>query len=192
MRVLRLSLAAVALLAVLSVEVAAQGVGVSIDVEPVSPKRVRLGGQALLSYAVKFLCGTIPHSDADPQQPPPGAPLVPGTYLTAVNIHNPQGKEVRFRKKAVIANPQGQPRGRIGQLVDESLKPDEALEVDCDNIKQLLGAPTAGFMKGFVVILSPVELDVVGVYTLKNVVDTRQVVSQEARPAREGVLFSAF
>ncbi len=172
MRALRVVLVGTALLAVLSVRVGAQGVGAGLDIETVEPKRIQGLG---LVYSAKFLCGTIPHLPTNPQEPAAGFPLAPGSYRTAVNIHNPNNVEVRFRKKALITNPQGQPRGRIGQLVPENLKPDEGLEVDCDNIKQLLGNPDLVFIKGFVVVITTRPLDVVAVYTLKNVVDDRQL-----------------
>jgi hypothetical protein len=139
-------------------------------VETISPTRIQ---EQRFVYSAKFLCGTIAHS-ANPQLPPKGQPLVPGTYLTAVNIHNPNPFPVVFTKKALVTNPQGQPRGKIGRPVEEKLEPNEGLELDCDNIARLLEMQPAlpdSFLKGFVVITTPAqELDVVAVYTLKNVV----------------------
>jgi hypothetical protein len=150
----------------------ALGVGASLDVETITPKRIFLRSV----YSVKFLCGTIPEG-ASPEVPAPGFPLVPGTYLTAINIHNPNPGisatvpiPLTFRKKALITNPQGQPRGRVSQFQQETLKFNEGLEVDCENIRELLNAGE-GFLKGFVVIDSPLQLDVVAIYTLKNVLE---------------------
>ncbi|MGH9936380.1 MAG: hypothetical protein ACREAM_09045 [Blastocatellia bacterium] len=145
------------------------GVGASLDVERVPASR---NAQGRLLFPVKFLCGGI---KSDPAMPEFGDPLSPGTYLTAINIHNPNQNVVRFRKKALITNPQGQPQGIVGRFVHESLEPNAGLEVDCKNIIELLGGNISfpkEFTKGFVVIEtipSTPFLDVVAVYTYKNI-----------------------
>jgi hypothetical protein len=151
-------------------EARAQGVGASLDVETITPKRILFRWV----YSVKFLCGTIP-SGTPPESPALGLPLSPGTYLTAINIHNPNPGipatvpiPLNFRKKALITNPQDEERGKVSQFVNESLLFNQGLEVDCENIRDLLDTG-GGFIKGFVVIDSPLQLDVVAVYTLKNV-----------------------
>ncbi len=151
------------------------GVGVSLDIDVIVGKRIQGAGRV---YSAKFLCGTIPHDLSNPQLPPVGSPLVPGTYLTGVNIHNPYHTNTQFRKKALIANPQGKLPGLVGIPVSEVLGPNGGLEVDCQNIKDLLFGggtvfvPSEPFFTGFVVVTAPPtrELDVTGVYTLKNVV----------------------
>ena len=118
-------------------------------------------------YSVKFLCG----QQTTAPGPPPIEPAVkPGNYATAVNIHNFQNREVPIRKKAVIARPQGQPRGAISGFVGDLLIPNQALEVDCSNIVALFppDPPLPAFIKGFVEIISPVELSVVAVYTAQT------------------------
>ena len=149
----------------------ASGVGMSLNVETVQPKSI--GGQFV--YSVKFLCGTIPHGSPNPEAPPSGYPLSPGTYRTAININNPNLSAVYFTKLALITNPQGQLRGRAGKPVTENLQTNQGLEVDCKNIGTLLsGVPVpSNFAKGFVVIRSRWQLDVVGVYTVKNVLSGR-------------------
>ena len=86
----------------------------------------------------KFLCGRIPHSLFDPQEPPLEFPLVPGTYRTAINVNNPNLSEVTFTKMALTTNPQSQPRGRAGSPLEETLAPNEGLEIDCQDIERLL------------------------------------------------------
>jgi hypothetical protein len=103
-------------------------------------------------YAAKFVCGKSP-----------GVVVAPGVYFTAVNVHNPTYTRIRFRLKIAVALPGLKP-GPVSKFYDAELGPDEALEIDCPDIFKM--APTdAGFLKGFVVIESEVELDVVVVYT---------------------------
>jgi hypothetical protein len=116
------------------VQLGPTGVGVSLDVETVTPKKIA----KQFVYSAKFICGRIPHSVFDPQEPPLEFPLVPGTYRTAININNPNLSPVSFTKMALTTNPQGQPRGKAGTPVKESLEKDEGLEVDCQDIERLL------------------------------------------------------
>lgn len=88
---------------------------------------------ALLSYAAKFVCGTRTIEQA----------VVRGVYETSVNIHNPHLFQVAFRKKAVIALPQRSPPGKISPFRNELLLADEALGVDCVDIRNLF-VPPAG------------------------------------------------
>ena len=115
-----------------------------------------------LVYSAKFVCGTNTSDQG----------VVIGLYETSVNIHNPHFREVRFQKKAVIALPQrSQQRGPISKRRLERLKSDEAVGVDCVDIRALFGttAPT-GFIEGFVVLYVPrsFPLDVVGVNTARE------------------------
>ena len=124
-------------------------------------------------YSVKIVCGTV-----TPPRPKPSiptlrdpAPVVPGLYRTAVNIHNFWEKETSFLQKVVIALPQDQERGPITKKIKENLRPNEAVEVDCYNVVAILEGTTAAkaeFLKGFVVIESPVELEVTAVYTAEE------------------------
>lgn len=114
--------------------------------------------QVIFQYAAKFVCGT---SD--------GKILAPGVYFTAVNVHNPTNTAIGFRVKIAVALPGLQP-GPVSAFRDARLGPDEALEIDCPdifspNIFQFPIRKRPRFLKGFVVIESAVELDVVAVYT---------------------------
>lgn len=119
-------------------------------------------------YAVKFVCGT------------PVAPVVaPGRYFTAINVHNPSQRPVGFRKKIAVALP-GEKAGKVSQFFEAQLKSDEAMEIDCEDI--LRHANEAGFLKGFVVIETPSELDVVAVYTAGHIaVETMEVEHVQPR-----------
>ncbi|MBI4288407.1 MAG: hypothetical protein HY671_08285, partial [Chloroflexi bacterium] len=99
------------------------------------------------------------------------APVVPGLYRTAVNIHNFWEKETTFLQKVAIALPQDQERGPVTTKVKTSLRSNEAVEVDCYNVVAILegtNSAKAEFLKGFVVIESPVELEVTAVYTAEE------------------------
>jgi hypothetical protein len=103
-------------------------------------------------YAVKFICGTSP-----------GKVLAKGSYRTAINVHNPAETEVVFRKK-FASSLAGEKPGPITPWMKGMLGPDQALEIDCGD--PILKEVTTGtFIKGFVVIESNSELDVVAVYT---------------------------
>ena len=104
-------------------------------------------------YAVKFLCtanipGTTQTSSA----------VLPGVYQTAVNIHNPNARPVKLRKKLAVRS------GEISPFVDGGLKPDEATCVDCSQVRNF-GIPFVHGFEGFLVIESTLSLDVVAVYT---------------------------
>ena len=131
-------------------------------------------------YSTKFLCGEF-HGV-------PGAlegPVKPGNYLTAINVHNPNGGNVFLRKKAVLlfrADQQPPPPPETsmppGPLITLGLHPDFGFEIDCNDIRQVLlggSVPPNVFIKGFVVIevsaqgpqhgTPPPPIDVVPVYT---------------------------
>ena len=103
-------------------------------------------------YAVKFICtanipGTSQTTDA----------FVPGSYQTAVNIHNPQNIPIKMRKK--IASPI-----EISKYFPGSLKPDAVERVTCAQIRDFDIHVIHGF-EGFLVIESTHSIDVVAVYT---------------------------
>jgi len=128
-------------------------------------------------YAVKFICGLSP--------PTEGQALVVarGFYLTAINVHNPGKEPIEFAKKFAIALP-GEKAGRISPYAAAVLKPDEALEIDCADIMRHLDA--GGFVKGFAVLQSKVELDVVAVYTAAGApTGTVTALEMERVPARK-------
>ena len=64
----------------------------------------------LIQYAAKFACGRVPANTAAGGG---DADVVVGVYATSINIHNSQAKTtIKFRKKIVVANREGQPMGR--------------------------------------------------------------------------------
>jgi hypothetical protein len=117
-------------------------------------------------YAVKVLCGTV---DADT----PDSPVAWGQYWTAINVHNPDKcKNANYRVKLAVANDIIRGQGPISIYIEPlSLGPDAALEIDCPVIRliaQITYPPPQSppkFIKGYFVIESDIELDVVAVYT---------------------------
>jgi hypothetical protein len=104
-----------------------------------------------MEYATKIICGA-------PDRPA----LAPGLYFTAINIHNPGRESVRFRQKFATTRG-GEAPGGISSFTFAALKPDQALEIDCTDIAKR--SDERGFIKGFAVVQSPTELDIVAVYT---------------------------
>ena len=129
----------------------------------------------IFQYAVKVVAGK---SD--------GRVTAPGQYWTAVNVHNPFYQPVKFRKKLAIGLPNCE-AGPISEFRPAKLDADEALEIDREDIFRF--AKNAGFnepfIKGFIVIQSRMELDVVAVYTAageKGSVETFH--TERVRPRR--------
>jgi hypothetical protein len=125
-------------------------------------------------YAIKFVCGK---TDA--------GIMAPGHYFTAINVHNPNDRGIRFRKKFAIALPGEQP-GPVSKFYNAKLGPDEAFEIDCPDIFRRANA-REGFLKGFAVIESALELDVVAVYTAAGGTGRVETMELErVKPRRRG------
>src|SRR5215469_16666516 len=108
--------------------------------------------QSVMQYAVKFVCGK---SD--------GTVVAPGEYWTAINVHNPTSLPVKFKKKFAVGFPSERP-GPVSKFFDAKLEPDETFEIDRKDIFAHVNT-NLEFIKGFVIIETVVELDVVAVYT---------------------------
>ncbi|MEM9483309.1 MAG: CARDB domain-containing protein [Cyanobacteria bacterium P01_F01_bin.116] len=111
-------------------------------------------------YAPKFICGI--QKDAKNMQ------LAKGFYGTTINVHNPEESETVFFKKLALAIPPGKQRpGKVLPISEDKLGADQALAVDCDDIRNRLfdGEFPTSYIDGFLVIQSPRSLDVTGVYT---------------------------
>jgi Concanavalin A-like lectin/glucanases superfamily len=106
---------------------------------------------ASFQYAAKVVCGKSA-----------GDVVARGVYFTAINVHNPNRTTVPLRWKVAVARP-GAKAGPVSTFFEARLGPDEALEIDCPDIMKR--ARARGFLKGFVVIESGLELDIVAVYT---------------------------
>ncbi len=116
--------------------------------------------QPRFEYAAKVVCGI--------QKDPQDMRLARGFYATTVNIHNPNQEVAEFFKKlALTFPPSEQAPGKVIRIADDRLGPDQALKVDCMDLRRRLfpkGLP-APYIEGFVVIESGLSLDVTAVYT---------------------------
>ncbi len=135
-------------------------------------EQATINGLYLWSYAAKFVCGQ--------QTPLPqgtlGEPVVkPGNYATDINIHNPTYRVTPLRKKFMVLVENGQaiaaepnstePR----RIITMTLGADMATMDDCNTLWKYIypaGIPAGRPLTvGYLVILSPVDLDVDVVYT---------------------------
>ena len=107
-------------------------------------------------YAAKLVSGLLESTDG---------PLAPGRYYTAVNIHNPSTcRTITFRWKVTRAQSVTPPiKPLITGWSKVTVRPDESVEIDRQDITFAMHFD--GFVKGFVVVESPCELDVVSVYS---------------------------
>lgn len=130
-------------------------------------------------YAAKIICGT--------QDDPKNLRLAQGIYATAINIHNPNDGKAKFTKKlALTFPPEGQQPGKVLTIGKDVLGPDEALEVDCIDIRKRVfpkGFPEP-YIKGFVVLQSNKSLDVTAVYTTRGI-DRPRACCCADKPARK-------
>ena len=119
-------------------------------------------------YNVKFVCGSQPMGMYNP--------VVPGIYATSINLHKWVVEYAYIHKKAVVAVPQKTPQLEYGFDYFEMCW-DYAFRIDCEDIIWNLlqiqnqvdpaGNPLDpnAFYEGYVSLISPVPLDVEGVYT---------------------------
>ncbi|MFQ6062284.1 MAG: hypothetical protein ACE5J9_03810 [Methanosarcinales archaeon] len=110
-------------------------------------------------YSAKFVCGYSNTTGL-------AAPVVPGTYATAINVHNPWYFTVNLTKKVAQAPREVEKPIPPSKPITYNLQPDYAFEIDCEDIYKIGNIPnTQPFAKGFVVLTSPRPLDVIAVYT---------------------------
>jgi hypothetical protein len=116
-------------------------------------------------YSAKAICtllGEIGFGDA----------FAPGRYRTVINIHNPTEKKIEIARKFALAGAPGDPAGPFSMTPYKALtlEGDQAVAYNCFDIANFF-CPINGVcvdftaIDGFLVINSPVELDVVAVYT---------------------------
>jgi hypothetical protein len=135
-----------------------------------------IAGTYRWSYSVKFVCGYQPEMKIDPGIAFSEPVVKPGNYATDININNPQGREQAL-VKLITVMVQGQevvirepasigPRTKLNMV----LKPYNATMDDCNNLWKLAQItvpppPASSLTVGYLVIQSPLELDIDAVYT---------------------------
>ena len=164
---------------------------------PAEPRNFRVGfaGQSVhtkdcrptlrprFEYAAKLVCGAQP--DTRNMQ------LARGFYATTINVRNPQNDPVSFEKVLSLTIPPGrQQPGGVFPIAIDTLRPQEALAVDCDDIRNRVfgGKLPAPFIEGYVVLRSERRLDVTGLYstaTLNAEGTAEDHSSIHIEPARE-------
>lgn len=126
-------------------------------------------------YTVKYVCGK-----GD------GKILAFGYYYTAINILNANDSTVTYTKKVVSALPDRP--GEATAPVSVSLKPGQAIEIDCPEIMEVVKYPPgtrSPVTKGFVVIQSNRPLDIVAVYTAGDLNKRVESIHTERVPAND-------
>ena len=117
--------------------------------------------------------------------------LVEGLYRTAVNVLNPSDQEVAFGYRVSVAQAAGIPPEERGEAlvsapVEATLGPDESLVIACGDIAGLfcpyqdMLCIDFAYIDGFVIVRSPVELDVVAVYSARASDGETQTLDVEA------------
>ena len=118
------------------------------------------------SYAAKVVCGA--------QRELQG--VVPQTYMTTVNVHNPSDSLAIFFKTLLVTLPPGgqRPMPLLRPTFTDTLRPQAGLATDCADLRKRYPNVPA-FFEGFVLLQSRVSLDVVAVYTVPGGIDVVQV-----------------
>jgi hypothetical protein len=152
-------------------------------------------GRPFWSYAAKFVCGEQLTDQAG--QPIAGEPAVkPGNYATEINIHNPHYLgPIQIRQKALLLVDRGAPVGRAPATAKPSafsplfaLPDDGATMMDCNGIWELLNPGTTPpapmpLTIGYLVIVSPADLDVVSVTTATTSTSNLEPAVSHLRPS---------
>ena len=127
----------------------------------------------VVQYAAKLVCGRSNRRG-----------IAPGTYFTAVNVHNPYRDSLSFRYKFALTRPNVIP-GPITPWTAATLNSDQALEIECTDSLLRIGG---GFAKGFVVVETQRELDVVAVYTAAATTRVQTMTVDRVPPRRTVLL----
>ena len=122
---------------------------------------ILIAGSALAQplYSAKFVCGRPTAAEVA------GFAVAPGSYFTAINVHNP-GANVTIRKRFSVGR-FGEQLGPLSGFVSTPLPAARTMIIECRNIYGHLNIAVGTFIEGVVEIRSiSTEVDVVGVYTV--------------------------
>lgn len=124
-------------------------------------------------YYVKFVCGK---SEGDI--------LSAGRYFTAINIHNPSEGTATISKKISTALP-AETSGHVIDAGKSKLGPCESYEIDCPDIYRQARMTPCCLLKGFLVLESDIQIEVVAVYTASGADKEVETIHTERVPAVE-------
>ena len=140
-------------------------VGAFLAAAPGSPAYAQQRVATTYQYSAKALCTLVGDLGF-------GEAFAPGRYRTVVNIHNPRDRKIEITRKFALSLQPGEAAGSF------SITPYKALTLEADQAVAYSCFDIAGFfcpidgvcvdftaIDGFLVLNSPVELDVVAVYT---------------------------
>jgi hypothetical protein len=133
------------------------------------PVVVGPGAHQLFRYSVNFLCGTQKKNDKD------CLPVMPGTYATAISLHNLSEQHALVFKRVIPIALKGKVQGREPEVarvaaVDRViLPPHTATMDDCCRLQELLlgeeGDSNTPLTMGVLEIISTVDLAVTAIYS---------------------------
>jgi hypothetical protein len=130
-------------------------------------------------YAAKYACG---RAGGAPQN------FAPGVYFTSINVHN-FGKETGFLKRITVSLVDEKAGGGT-KWIKTGLPAERSMQIDCGNIlahlkQEGVAWPPSQVVEGFVIIRTPVELDVVGVYSAFGAGNLVSTMEMERVPVRK-------
>lgn len=145
-------------------------------------KRLQLKGRKFFIYNVKFVCGLQKNKFENDCE---GAILSRGIYSTEINILNYAAKEVRIGKLFTPVVLHNKPIAREPEVMKPigvdiaTLPPFHATMDDCCKIVEKLKPLQADELLkiGFVEIFSPVQIEVVAVYTVTDLEQTHPTIN---------------
>ena len=108
-------------------------------------------------YVAKFVCGRPTPNETG------SLAVAPGTYFTAINVHNITGNATANLRKRFSSGQIGEKTGRVSDFVSVPIPAGNTILIDCRDILARIGAPP--FAEGVVEIFSSIDIDVIGVYT---------------------------
>lgn len=118
--------------------------------------------QTVFRGSAKFVCGKVDDEHVK------AFAFAPGIYYTTINVTNANKLDVSGTKRFSIAL-LAERAGTFTPVFRWTLKPGEAMQIDCRNIYRHTGVLPGTFIDGFMRITgSPGRFDVTAVYTLSD------------------------
>jgi len=129
-----------------------------------------LSAQTPFRYSAKFVCGKPTAVETG------SLAVAPGTYFTAINVHNLFNNSAVGLRKRFSFGKIGENPGGMSNWLSTTLQPGQTMLIDCRDLLGNLGGPP--FAEGVAEIISSGDIDVIGVYTTvgaSNLVTTMEI-----------------